>query len=109
MADRIGVILKGEMILVEEKTALMKQLGKKELTLSLQEPMTDIPAELSGWQLALNADGRELHLTFDSHDEHTDIPSLLKRMNELSINFTDLNTHQSSLEDIFVNLVSEGK
>jgi ABC-2 type transport system ATP-binding protein len=109
MADRIGVILKGEMILVEEKTALMKQLGKKELTLSLQEPMTDIPAELSGWQLALNADGRELHLTFDSHDEHTDIPSLLKRMSELSINFTDLNTHQSSLEDIFVNLVSEGK
>jgi ABC-2 type transport system ATP-binding protein len=109
MADRIGVILKGEMILVEDKTALMKQLGTKELTLTLQEPMTSIPAELSDWQLTLSTDGRELHLSFDSHDERTGIPSLLKRMSELSINFTDLNTQQSSLEDIFVNLVNERK
>jgi ABC-2 type transport system ATP-binding protein len=107
MADRIGVIHQGEMILVEDKTTLMKQLGKKELTLTLQEPMTRIPEELSGWQLNLNADGRELHLTFDSHDERTGIPSLLKRMSELSISFTDLYTRQSSLEDIFVNLLSE--
>ena len=109
MADRIGVILKGEMILVEDKTVLMKQLGTKELTLTLQDPMTSIPAELSDWQLTLSTDGRELHLSFDSYDERTGIPSLLKRMSELSINFTDLNTQQSSLEDIFVNLVNERK
>jgi len=109
MADRIGVILKGEMILVEDKTTLMKQLGTKELTLTLQEPMTSIPAELSDWPLTLSTDGRELNLSFDSHDERTGIPSLLKRMSELSINFTDLNTQQSSLEDIFVNLVNERK
>lgn len=107
MADRIGVIHKGEMILVEEKTRLMKQLGKKELTLQLQEPMVSVPAELDQWHLTLNADGRELLYTFDTHDEHTGIPSLLRRMSELSISFTDLNTRQSSLEDIFVNLVSE--
>jgi len=109
MADRIGVILKGEMILVQDKTTLMKQLGKKELTLHLQEPMSGIPEELSGWELTLNSDGYELHLTYDSNDERTGIPSLLKRMSELGINFTDLNTRQSSLEDIFVDLVSERK
>jgi ABC-2 type transport system ATP-binding protein len=106
MADRIGVIHKGEMILVEDKSKLMKQLGKKELRLHLQEPMNAIPEELSAWHLTLSAEGRELLLTFDTNDERTGIPSLLKRMGELSISFTDLNTRQSSLEDIFVNLVS---
>ncbi|MGB5398374.1 MAG: ABC transporter ATP-binding protein, partial [Gammaproteobacteria bacterium] len=106
IADRIGVISKGEMVLVEEKTALMKKLGKKQLTLQLQEPMTTLPAELDDWKLALNSDGRELQYTFDVNAEHTGIPSLLRRMSDLSINFTDLNTRQSSLEEIFVNLVS---
>ncbi len=107
IADRIGVISKGEMVLVEEKTALMKKLGKKQLTLQLQEPMTTLPAELGDWKLALNSDGRELQYTFDVNAEHTGIPSLLRRMSDLSINFTDLNTRQSSLEEIFVNLVSD--
>lgn len=107
MADRIGVIHKGEMILVEDKTTLMKQLGKKQLTLQLQEPMIELPAELGEWQLALSPDGRELLYTFDTNAEHTGISSLLRRMSELSIGFNDLKTSQSSLEDIFVDLVSE--
>ncbi len=105
MADRIGVINHGAMILVEDKSRLMKQLGKKELTLHLQEPMSAIPEALAQWQLTLNNGGRELRYTFDTNDEHTGIPSLLKRMSELSISFTDLNTRQSSLEEIFVELV----
>ena len=107
IADRIGVIHKGEMILVEEKSALMKKLGKKQLTLQLQEPMTTLPAELNQWKLVLNADGRELQYTFDANAEHTGIPSLLRCMSDLGINFTDLNTRQSSLEEIFVNLVRD--
>ncbi|HEY0625568.1 MAG TPA: ABC transporter ATP-binding protein [Allosphingosinicella sp.] len=107
MADRIGVISKGEIILVEEKTELMQKLGKKELTLSLSEPMTAIPAELSDWQLDLRADGNELHYVFDGNAERTGIPSLLRRMTDLGIGFKDLKTHQSSLEEIFVSLVSD--
>ncbi len=107
MADRIGVISKGELIVVEEKAELMKKLGKKQLTLSLQEPMAAIPAALSDWKLVLNADGHELEYTFDAHEESTGIPPLLRRMSELGIGFKDLNTRQSSLEDIFVSLVSD--
>jgi ABC-2 type transport system ATP-binding protein len=107
MADRIGVISKGELIVVEEKTALMKKLGKKQLTLHLQEPMTAIPAELAHWRLELKNGGTELEYTFDTHEERTGIPSLLRRMSDLGIGFKDLNTSQSSLEDIFVSLVSE--
>jgi ABC-2 type transport system ATP-binding protein len=107
MADRIGIISKGELILVEEKTKLMQKLGKRQLTLNLQEPMTAIPAELSAWHLALKAAGNELEYTFDAHDERSDIPSLLRRMSDLGIGFKDLNTRQSSLEEIFVNLVSD--
>ena len=107
MADRIGVISKGELILIEEKTELMKKLGKKQLTLNLQEPMTAIPAELGDWRLALNAEGSELEYTFDANAEYTGIPSLLSRMSDLGIGFKDLNTRQSSLEDIFVRLVSD--
>ena len=106
MADRIGVITKGELIVVEEKTALMQKLGKKELSLQLQEPMTVVPAGLSDWNVALKSDGHELLYTFDAHTEETGIPALLKRMSELGIGFKDLNTEQSSLEDIFVGLVS---
>jgi ABC-2 type transport system ATP-binding protein len=107
MADRIGVISKGELILIEEKTELMKKLGKKQLTLNLQEPMAAIPAELGDWRLALNAEGSELEYTFDANAECTGIPSLLSRMSDLGIGFKDLNTRQSSLEDIFVRLVSD--
>lgn len=107
MADRIGVINKGELILVEDKSILMKQLGKKQLSLHLQEVMTAIPVELEQWQLTLDDTGRELLYTFDMHDEHKGISSLLKSMSQLGIQFTDLNTSQSSLEEIFVELVKD--
>jgi ABC-2 type transport system ATP-binding protein len=107
MADRVGVINKGELILVEQKSALMKKLGKKELTLNLAEPMHDIPAGLSDWNLALKADGNELLYVFDGQAERTGIPSLLGKMRDLGIGFKDLHTRQSSLEDIFVSLVHE--
>jgi len=104
MADRIGVINKGELIVVEEKAELMKKLGKKQLTLHLHEPMKAIPAELGTWRLALKSEGTELEYTFDA-EQDTGIPSLLRRLSELGIGFRDLQTQQSSLEDIFVGLV----
>ena len=107
MADRVGVISRGELILVEEKTALMKKLGKKQLTLHLQEPMRQIPAALAEWKLALRNGGCELEYTFDARDERVGIPALLRRLGELGIGFRDLHTAQSSLEEIFVSLVSE--
>jgi ABC-2 type transport system ATP-binding protein len=107
MADRIGVIHKGRLIVVEEKVELMKKLGKKQLTVHLQEPLGAIPAGLADWPLALNAGGTELEYTFDAADESTGIPALLRRLGELGIGFKDLNTRQSSLEEIFVSLVSE--
>ena len=105
MADRIGVINKGALILVEEKQQLMKKLGKKQLTLHLQEPLRRIPPELASWGLELKADGHDLLYTVDGANS-IDISSLLKRMSELSMVIKDLQTHQSSLEDIFVELVS---
>ena len=107
MADRIGVINKGALIMVQEKAELMKKLGKKQLTLHLLEPLTAVPDALRDWRLALNGGGSQLDYTFDARDEHTGIPALLRRLAELSIGFTDLQTRQSSLEDIFVDLVSE--
>jgi ABC-2 type transport system ATP-binding protein len=107
MADRIGVINKGELIVVEEKNALMKKLGKKQLTLHLLTPMTAIPAGLSDWPLTLKDGGNELDFTFDAGEEHTGIPSLLRRLSELGIGFKDLQTRQSSLEEIFVGLVHQ--
>jgi ABC-2 type transport system ATP-binding protein len=107
MADRIGVISKGELILVEDKVRLMKKLGKKQLTLQLQERMTEIPAGLGDWPLQLAADGNELEYSFDINAERTGISALLRRMGDLGIGYKDLNTHQSSLEDIFVSLVSD--
>jgi ABC-2 type transport system ATP-binding protein len=107
MADRIGVISKGELILVEEKTELMKKLGKKQMTLHLQEPMTQIPASLSDWRLILKDSGNELEYNFDAREEGTGIPTLLRRLSELGIGFKDLQTRQSSLEDIFVSLVHD--
>jgi ABC-2 type transport system ATP-binding protein len=107
MADRVGVIRKGELILVEEKNALMQKLGKKQLTLNLVEPLADVPAELGEWSLALAGEGNELVYSFDGHAERTGIPSLLRRMTDLGIAFKDLHTRESSLEDIFVGLVHE--
>jgi len=107
MADRIGVIHKGELIVVEDKIELMKKLGKKQLTLSLLEPLPALPVELSEWPLALTAGGHELEYTFNGNEERTGIPILLKQLGDLGIGFKDLNTRQSSLEDIFVSLVSD--
>jgi ABC-2 type transport system ATP-binding protein len=107
MADRIGVINKGELVVVEEKEKLMTKLGRKQLTVQLQEPITVIPAELSAWPLVLKGGGTEIEYTFDTHDERTGIPALIEKLGELGIRFRDLNTRQSSLEDIFVSLVSE--
>ena len=109
MADRIGVILNGELMLVEEKHQLMKKLGRKRLTLNLQEPLQTLPARLSDWNLTLNSEGYELEYNFDTNAEATGIPTLLKRMDELGIAFKDLHTRQSSLEEIFVSLVTERK
>ena len=109
MADRVGVISKGELILVEEKSALMQKLGKKQLTLTLAEPMQAIPDGLAEWNLALSEDGGELRYVFDANAERTGVPSLLRQMTDLGIAFKDLATSQSSLEDIFVSLVTERK
>jgi ABC-2 type transport system ATP-binding protein len=105
MADRIGVINKGNLVLVEEKKTLMKKLGKKQLTLHLQTPLRQVPPGLADWGLELKADGNDLVYTADSSS--MDISTLLLRMAEESIVIKDLQTHQSSLEDIFVTLVSE--
>ncbi len=105
MADRIGVISKGELIVVEEKTALMRKLGKKQLTLQLQAPLTAIPVGLAGLPLELAKDGNELVYSFDTQASETGIAGLLRKLNELGIEFKDLHTAESSLEDIFVNLV----
>jgi len=106
MADRIGVINKGTLVLVEDKQQLMKKLGKKQLTLHLQTPLKEIPANLDSWNLELKGDGMDLIYTADSADG-VDISKLLERLSGLSIVIKDLQTQQSSLEDIFVKLVSE--
>jgi ABC-2 type transport system ATP-binding protein len=105
MADRIGVISKGELILVENKTALMEKLGKKQLTLHLKAPLDKIPDEFSGRPLTLSADGNALVYTFDAQSEETGIAALLRRLGEHGIDFKELQSSQSSLEEIFVNLV----
>src|SRR5580765_8322375 len=105
MADRIGVIRKGELILVEDKAALMKKLGKKQLTLALQTPLQRIPAELAALPLELSADGNAITYTFDTQTDETGIAELLRRLAAHGIDFKDLHSSQSSLEDIFVSLV----
>jgi len=108
MADRIGVIRKGEIILVEDKTVLMEKLGKKALTITLQTPLTALPPELAAYQLELQADGTELVYTFDAQHEGTGIAGLMRQLQASGLDVKDLQTRQSSLEDIFVSLVSEG-
>jgi ABC-2 type transport system ATP-binding protein len=107
MADRIGVINNGEIILVEEKAELMRTLGKKQLTLQLHSKLHEIPGELAGYRLELAADGSELTYTYDTQTERADITALLADLDEAGIKFNDLRTKQSSLEEIFVDLVKE--
>ncbi len=107
MADRIGVINNGEIGVVEDKTVLMNKLGKKQLTLTLQQPLNSIPTDLADYPLTLSADGNCLTYTFDVHQEHTGIPELLRKLGKHGIDFKDLHSSESSLEDIFVSLVKE--
>jgi ABC-2 type transport system ATP-binding protein len=107
MADRIGVINKGRLLLVEDKDVLMKRLGKKQLTLSLNEPLEAIPEALAGLPLDLGPDGQTLVYTFDSQGERTGIAALLRQLGDQGIGFRDLHSSESSLEEIFVNLVRE--
>src|SRR5262249_33126400 len=105
MADRVGVINKRQLIFADEKTALRSRLGKKQLTLELQPPREKVPEGLIGYQLDLCAGGHQLVYSFDAQAAETGIPGLLRRLNELHVDFKDLHTEQSSLEDIFVSLV----
>jgi ABC-2 type transport system ATP-binding protein len=105
MADRVGVISHGELIAVDEKTRLMSQLGKKTLDIMLAEPISEVPSELADWNLRIENDGHVLCYEFDSNAERTGIASLMRRLSDLGIQYKDLSTHQSSLEDIFVELV----
>ncbi len=108
MADRIGVINKGEIILVEEKRELMRKLGRKELALHLQHELDAIPPELVPYRLVLSSDGRDLTYTYDSQSEHSGIAALLTDLGRAGIHLSDLSTSESSLEDIFVGLVRNG-
>jgi ABC-2 type transport system ATP-binding protein len=107
MADRIGVINKGEIVLVEDKDELMRKLGKKQLVLQLARPLQEIPASLSAYSLELTAGGSELTYTYDDQVEHSGIAQLLDEITRAGLSFKDLKTRQSSLEEIFVNLVRE--
>ncbi len=107
MAERIGVINKGRIILVEEKARLMQQLGKKRLTLHLQQPLSSIPPALARYNMELTASGYDLVFTFDAQQDRSQIAELLRQLAALNIEFKDLQTEQSSLEDIFVNLVHQ--
>ncbi|WP_250453146.1 ABC transporter ATP-binding protein [Caballeronia sp. ATUFL_M2_KS44] len=109
MADRIGVINRGEIVLVEEKAELMRKLGQKKLTLQLEQPLAAIPAPLAPYALTLSSNGAELTYTYDAHDEPGRIIALLRHVDEAGVRFKDLQTTQSSLEDIFVSLVREAK
>ena len=106
MADRIGVIRKGEIILVEDKDVLMRKLGKKQLSVSLQHPLAAVPAALADEAVVLSDDGLELVYSFDTQADDTGIAALLRRLHDQGIDFKDLQTRESSLEDIFVSLVS---
>jgi len=107
MADRVGVINKGQLVLVEEKRELMRKLGKKQLTLQLHEPLAVLPAPLSAYPLELRSEGRELVYTYDADTGQGDIAALLRQLAAEGVDFKDLQTRQSSLEDIFVQLVKE--
>jgi ABC-2 type transport system ATP-binding protein len=105
MADRIGIISKGELVLVEDKAVLMQKLGRKRLTLHLQNPLTAVPPELASFELELAGDGQDLVYTFDAQRERSGIAGLLRALSEHHIGFKDLKTTENSLEEIFVDLV----
>jgi len=107
MADRVGVIRKGELVALGDKKALMAQMGQRTLKITLDDAIAAIPSGLAEWGLALEDDGHTLCYRFDTHADHTGIPGLMRRLDELNIGYKDLSTHQSSLEDIFVSLVHE--
>jgi ABC-2 type transport system ATP-binding protein len=107
MADRIGVINKGELVLVEEKAELIRKLGSKQLTLQLQDRINSLPAALTEHGLELSADGDEITYSYDTQAERTGITALLRDLSDAGIRFRDLQTTQTSLEEIFVNLVRE--
>lgn len=107
MADRIGVISKGELIVVEDKHVLMRKLGKKQLSLTLRRPLAEVPTALAGWSLALTDDGHTLVYSFDTQKEETGIAAMLRTLGEHGIDFKDLRSSESSLEDIFVSLVRQ--
>ncbi|MDE2623512.1 MAG: ABC transporter ATP-binding protein [Betaproteobacteria bacterium] len=109
MADRVGVIRNGEIILVEDKADLMRKLGKKQLTLHLQQPLAHVPEALAGYRLELTEDGSALTYTYETQAERTGIVSLLEALNAAGIGFRDLQTTESSLEDIFIELVRTGQ
>jgi ABC-2 type transport system ATP-binding protein len=109
MADRIGVINKGEIVLVEDKAELMRKLGKKQLTLQLHAPLAAVPPSLAPYRLAVNQAGKELVYTYDTQAGQSDIPALLRELNAAGLELKDLHTTQSSLEDIFVDLVRNGR
>ena len=107
MADRVGVMRKGRLVLVEDKAELMRKLGKKQLTLQLQQPLAEVPSLLAPYALELSADGNELRFTYDTRSGHLDMVGFMQRLAEAGIAFKDLHTTQSSLEDIFVSLVHD--
>ena len=107
MADRVGVISKGRIVLVENKVELMRKLGKKQLTLQLQQPLSRVPDQLAAYALELSADGHELSYTYDTRSEQLDMIGFMRRLGEAGVTVRDLHTTQSSLEDIFVDLVKE--
>src|SRR5438477_5993120 len=109
MADRVGVISRGELIAIDDKKSLMAKMGRKTLEIMLADPLEGIPPELSDWTLRLEDEGHVLCYEFDSHAERTGIASLMRRLGDLGIAYKDLSTHQSSLEDIFVELVHSGE
>jgi ABC-2 type transport system ATP-binding protein len=106
MADRVGMMSKGELILVEEKTTLMRKLGKKQLTLELSAPLDAVPPGVAAYNITLANDGRDLVYTYDTKAERTGITTLLEELKRAGVSFKDLRTTQSSLEDIFVDLTS---
>ena len=105
MADRVGVINGGRLVLVEDKTVLMRKLGKRRLRLTLRKPMSALPAELAQWPLALEDGGARLTYTFTADDKGGGIPALLRRLSEIGVDFRDLETSASTLEEIFVDLI----
>lgn len=107
MADRIGVIRGGKLVLVDDKSSLMQKLGKKQLLLQLVEPLPEIPPALAAYQLQLSVDNRQLIYTYDAQQEQATITTLLRQLNSLGVEFSDLNTQESSLEDIFIGLIGD--